>query len=262
MPKGEINMKTNQLYSIGSTSSEEAEKSGVFATLRRDIESAFERDPAARSVLEILFCYPGLHAIWGHRLSRWLWLHGYKLWARWTSQLIRGLTGIEIHPGATIGTGLFIDHGMGVVIGETAEIGENVTLYHGVTLGGTSMNKGKRHPTIGSRVVIGAGAKVLGAITIGDDSRIGANAVVVKSVPQNSVVVGVPGQIVKRSHLHTAADAPDLNHTSLPDVLGTTLKDLLTRVEELEDRIDGHAQKHDHIHEPREEVWAGSDFSI
>lgn len=230
----------------------------LFATFRRDIESVFERDPAARSTLEVLFCYPGLYAIWGHRISHWLWLHNFKLLARWNSQIARGLTGIEIHPGATIGSGFFIDHGMGVVIGETAEVGANVTIYHGVTLGGTSLSKGKRHPTIGDRVVIGTGAKVLGAITIGNDSRIGANAVVVKPVPPNSVVVGVPGQVVKRSHPHIATDAPDLNHTTLPDILGLTLKELLTRVEKLESDIG----KPDHIHTPEDEVWAGRDFSI
>jgi serine O-acetyltransferase len=166
----------------------------MFNTIRRDIQSVFDRDPAARSTLEILLCYPGLHAVWGHRVSHWLWTHGFKLLARWVSQLVRGLTGIEIHPGATIGPGFFIDHGMGVVIGETAEIGANVTLYHGVTLGGTSLNKGKRHPTLRDNVVVGAGAKILGAFTVGEDSRIGANAVVVKPVPPNAVVVGVPGQ--------------------------------------------------------------------
>src|SRR5512142_3325856 len=178
-------------------------------TIRQDIRSVLQRDPAARSALEVLVCYPGLHAIWGHRASHWLWTHEFKLLARWLSQCMRGLTGIEIHPGATIGSGFFIDHGMGVVIGETAEVGNDVTLYHGVTLGGTSLEKGKRHPTIGDRVTIGTGAKVLGAITIGADSRIGANAVVVKSVPPNSVVVGVPGQIVMRSKPR-AVEAPDL----------------------------------------------------
>jgi serine O-acetyltransferase len=168
------------------------------------------------------------------------------------------VTGIEIHPGATIGPGFFIDHGMGVVIGETSKIGADVTLYHGVTLGGTSLNKGKRHPTIGDRVVIGAGAKVLGAIEIGADSRVGANAVVVKSVPENSVVVGVPGQIVKRSH---PSQTIDLNHTSLPDILGVTLKELLQRVDELESRVEGHTDEHDHIHVP-DESWVGADFSI
>src|SRR5512141_1968859 len=173
-------------------------------TIRDDIQSVFDRDPAARSTMEILLCYPGLHAVWGHRISHWLWNHKLRLLARWVSQVTRSLTGIEIHPGATIGPNLFIDHGMGVVIGETAEVGFGVTLYHGVTLGGTSLHKTKRHPTIGDNVVIGAGAKVLGAITIGHNSRIGANAVVIKSTPPDSVVVGVPGQVVIREHrIHT-----------------------------------------------------------
>jgi len=235
-------------------------------TIRRDIASVFERDPAARSTLEILFCYPGLHAVWGHRLSHWLWTRHLKLLARWVSQLARGLTGIEIHPGATIAPGFFVDHGMGVVIGETSEVGADVTLYHGVTLGGTSLSKGKRHPTIGDRVVIGAGAKVLGAITIGDDSRIGANAVVVKSVPPNSVVVGVPGQVVSRSRPHLAGDAPDLNHTALPDLVGVSLSTLLLRVDALEARFNGHAngakEAVPHIHAPEAGQWRGEDFSI
>ena len=230
-----------------------------FSKIRRDIISVIERDPAARSWLEVMLVYSGLHAIWTHRITHWLWQRNIRFLARWLSQVARWLTGIEIHPGATIGPGFFIDHGMGVVIGETAEIGADVTLYHGVTLGGTSLNKGKRHPTIGDRVVIGAGAKVLGAIEIGADSRIGANAVVVRSVPENSVVVGVPGQIVKRSQL---THAPDLNHTSLPDILGVTLKELLQRVDELESRVNGHADNHGHIHAPQDESWVGADFSI
>ena len=234
---------------------------GYFAMIRRDIRSALERDPAARSPFEILLLYPGLHAVWIHRITHWLWKRKFKLIARWLSQLARGLTGIEIHPGATIGPGLFIDHGMGVVIGETAEVGADVTLYHGVTLGGTSMSKGKRHPTIGDRVTIGAGAKVLGNILIGSDSRIGANAVVVKSVPENSVVVGVPGQIVRRSQPHLSSDAPDLNHTSMPDVFGVALRDLLDRVDDLESRVAGHGQ-HPHVHAPRGETWEGIEFSI
>jgi serine O-acetyltransferase len=209
----------------------------MFRTMRNDIRSVFGRDPAARSVLEILVCYPGLHAVWGHRISQWLWRHGLKLPGRWVSHLFRALTGIEIHPGAIIGPGFFIDHGMGVVIGETAEIGADVTLYHGVTLGGTSLAKGKRHPTLEDRVVVGAGAKILGAITIGADSRIGANAVVVRSVPPNSVVVGVPGQIVKRSRPHTAQDAPDLNHSQLPDMVAGQLIALTARIEALECRV-------------------------
>lgn len=230
--------------------------------LRRDVRSALERDPAARSTLEIVLSYPGLHALWGHRIAHWFWQHGHPLVGRLFSQVMRGVTGIEIHPGATIGQGLFIDHGMGVVIGETAEIGEDVTLYHGVTLGGTSLEKGKRHPTLGNRVVVGAGAKVLGAINIGDDTRIGANAVVVKSVPANSVVVGVPGQNISRSRPHHASDLPDLNHTSLPDLVGVSLTDLMMRVEALEEQLDGQGEHRPHIHAPDHGTWKGEDFSI
>ena len=235
---------------------------GLFATMRRDVHSALERDPAAQSTLEIVLGYPGLHALWGYRIAHWLWGHDHKLAGRLLSQLVRALTGIEIHPGATIGQGLFIDHGMGAVIGETAEIGEQVTLYHGVTLGGTSLEKGKRHPTLGDRVVVGAGAKILGAITIGDDTRIGANAVVVKSVPANSVVVGVPGQNIARSRPHHASDAPDLNHTSLPDLVGLSLVDLMKRVEALEEQVDGREADKPHVHAPEHGSWKGEDFSI
>ena len=234
----------------------------MFATLRRDIQVVFERDPAARSKLEVLLCYPGLHAVWGHRLSHWLWTHGLKLLGRWVSQAMRGFTGIEIHPGAQIGPGFFIDHGMGVVIGETAEVGPNVTLYHGVTLGGTSLAKGKRHPTLGEGVVVGAGAKVLGAITVGECSRIGANAVVVKPVPPDSVVVGVPGEVVVRKQPHPVRIAPDLEHGALPDVIGESLVALVERVEELERRINGHHAPLPPLHVPSHGVWRGEDFSI
>jgi len=230
--------------------------------MRDDLESMVRRDPAARSRLEVLLLYPGLHAVWAHRVSHWLWTHRLRLPARWISQIVRAMTGVEIHPGARIGPRLFIDHGMGVVIGETAEVGADVTMYHGVTLGGTSLEKGKRHPTIGDRVTIGAGAKVLGAITIGADSRIGANAVVVRPVPENSVVVGVPGQIIRRSRPHTAADAPDLDHVALPDLVGVSLRSLLERVEALEGRVDGHEDDHPHPHPAVNGTWDGSDFMI
>lgn len=167
----------------------------MFDRLREDIQSIFARDPAARSTLEILVAYPGVHALVIHRASHWLWTHGLRLPARALSHLGRFLTGIEIHPGASIGRRFFIDHGMGVVIGETAEIGDDVTLYHGVTLGGTTWNKGKRHPTLRNGVVIGAGAKVLGPIVVGENARIGSNAVVVKEVPPGATVVGIPGRI-------------------------------------------------------------------
>jgi serine O-acetyltransferase len=233
----------------------------MLRTVTQDIQSVFERDPAARSTLEVLFCYPGLHAIWGHRVTHWLWTHRMRLIARWLSQLLRGLTGIEIHPGAVIGPRLFIDHGMGVVIGETAEIGTCVTLYHGVTLGGTSLSKGKRHPTLEDNVVVGAGAKILGAITVGADSRIGANAVVVKSIPPNSVVVGVPGQVLVRSQPR-ATSTPDLEHNRMPDTIGDTLSALVLRLEELEERIDGHETHLPALHVSEGGVWHAEDFSI
>lgn len=213
-------------------------------SMREDVQSVFDRDPAARSTLEILTSYPGLHAIWGYRITNWLWKRKMKLAARWLSHVTRFLTGIEIHPGATIGHRFFIDHGMGVVIGETAEIGDNVTLYHGVTLGGTTLEKGKRHPTLEENVVVGAGAKILGAITIGAGSRIGANAVVNKPVPANSVVVGVPGQVVARSKPRPVDAPPDLNHNVLPDTLGTTVLDLMKRLEQVEGVLSGQVNDH------------------
>lgn len=232
----------------------------MFDTLQQDIQSVLQRDPAARTMLEVLFCYPGLHAVWGHRVSHWLWIHNLKFLARFLSQVVRGLTGIEIHPGAKIGCGLFIDHGMGVVIGETAELGSCVTLYHGVTLGGTSLNKGKRHPTLEDNVVVGAGAKILGAITVGENSRIGANAVVVKPVPPNSVVVGVPGQVVMRSQPRLPKALPDLDHDRLPDTIGETLAILMEHVQTLEARLDVHSN---HVlHAPDHGIWQGEDFSI
>jgi serine O-acetyltransferase len=166
--------------------------------MRRDVRAALDRDPAARSALEVILCYPGVHAIWGHRASRWLWRRDARLAARVLAELTRALTGVEIHPAATLGPGLFIDHAAGVVIGETVEVGTDVTIYQGVTLGGVSLKAVKRHPTIGDRVVIGAGAKILGPVTVGSGSRVGANAVVVKPVPPDSVVVGVPGQVIDR----------------------------------------------------------------
>jgi serine O-acetyltransferase len=234
----------------------------MFQTIRADIQSVFERDPAARSILEVLFCYPGLHAVWGQRISHWLWQHKLRLLARGFSQLMRSLTGIEIHPGAIIGPNLFIDHGMGVVIGETAEIGACVTLYHGVTLGGVSLNKGKRHPTLEDNVVVGAGAKVLGAITIGANSRIGANAVVVKSTPPGSVVVGVPGQVLVSNQPQPANYKPDLEHGQLPDTIGETLAALVEHVEKLEERVNGKTDYGPALHAPEHGVWHTEDFTI
>jgi serine O-acetyltransferase len=172
----------------------------MFSRIRTDIASVFERDPAARSAWEVLTCYPGFHALQIHRLAHWLWGLGLRWLARFVSHLSRWLTGIEIHPGANIGRRVFIDHGMGVVIGETAEIGDDCTLYHGVTLGGTSWNKGKRHPTLGRGVVVGAGAKILGPVLVGDDAKVGSNAVVVKDVPPGATAVGIPARIIEDRH--------------------------------------------------------------
>jgi serine O-acetyltransferase len=228
----------------------------MLAAIRQDIEAAKERDPANPSTLQVIVAYPGVHAIWGHRISHWLWNRGARVAARASGELNRILTGVEIHPGAILGSRLFIDHATGVVIGETAEVGDDVTIYHGVTLGGTGRDLGKRHPTIGDRVIIGAGAKILGPIKIGDDSRIGANAVVVKEVPSSAVVVGVPGQIIGRSRI--GPNSPD----DLPDLVGVSLQQLLTRVAQLEAQSDGHQQSGRVIRPPEAGVWHGEDFSI
>jgi len=234
----------------------------MLAALRSDLQAARDRDPAARSALEIALCYPGVHAIWAHRVSHALWGGGHPFTARVTAAVARALTGVDIHPAATLGAGLFIDHATGVVIGETAEVGVDVTLYQGVTLGGTSLEHGKRHPTLGDRVTIGAGAKVLGPVTIGDDSRIGANAVVVKAVPPNSVVVGVPGQVIARSMPRSAGAPPDLEDTLMPDLLGTSLQSLLRRVDQLETALEGSAAAQRDARPSEAGVWSGEDFSI
>jgi serine O-acetyltransferase len=200
----------------------------MFGAIREQIRTVFHRDPAARSVLEIVLCYPGFHAILLHRAAHRLYRARWFTLARMLSQFSRTLTGIEIHPGARIGRRFFIDHGMGVVIGETTEIGDDVLLYQGVTLGGTGKDAGKRHPTIGNEVVIGTGAKILGNIRIGDRAKVGAGSVVVRPVPDDSTVVGVPGRIVR------GADADPLAHGHLPDPEGQAIDELARRVAELE----------------------------
>ena len=232
----------------------------MFQTLRRDLFAVMTRDSAARNRLEVILCYPGLHAVWIHRLTHALWRRGFKTPARFLSQVARSWTGIEIHPGAVIGPGFFIDHGMSVIIGETAEIGANVTLYQGVTLGGTSWHKGKRHPTLRDGVVVGAGAKVLGAFEIGERSRVGANAVVVKPVPPDSIVVGVPGEIVRggaHAHLHR----PDLDHGRLPDVLSDAIGSLSAKLALLESRLTNE-QDQALLTAPDRAVRQDDDFSI
>lgn len=211
---------------------------GFFKTLKRDLDVVLERDPAARSRLEVILCYPGFHALLWHRLAHWLYKRGWLLLARLVSQINRTLTQIEIHPGAEIGEGFFIDHGAGVVIGETTIIGNNVTLYQGVTLGGTGKEKGKRHPTIGNNVVISTGAKVLGSITIGDNVRIGAGSVVLKDVPPNCTVVGVPGRVVVRNGARVkVVEEVDLNHHLLPDPIAEAMQALQNRINSLEERL-------------------------
>ena len=215
----------------------------MFGTVREQIDTIFREDPAAKSVLEIFFCYPGFHAILLHRLAHKLYRGGVPFLPRFISQVSRFFTGIEIHPGATIGRRFFIDHGMGVVIGETAEVGDDVLLYQGVTLGGTGNEKGKRHPTLGNHVVVGTGAKVLGNIRIGDDVKIGAGSVVVHPVPDNSTVVGIPGRVVR-----TRTPSGVLEHGKLPDPEGESIEDLLKRVQELETTVRQMISEHEMEH--------------
>lgn len=207
----------------------------MLSDLKRDFAACFDRDPAARTALEVLLAYPGLHAIFFHRIAHRLHRVGLKLLARLLSHFSRWVTGIEIHPGADIGPGFFVDHGMGVVVGETAEIGEDVTLFQGVTLGGTGKTPRKRHPTLEDNVVVGAGAKILGAITIHEGSRIGAGSVVVQSVPANSTVVGIPARVVKREG--EKIPSVSLDHTDLPDPVVESLHTLQERIEELEHEL-------------------------
>lgn len=224
----------------------------MFERVREDIQSVFHRDPAARNALEVLTCYPGLHAVWLHRLAHGLWTSGWKWLARLVSNFGRWMTGIEIHPGVRIGRRFFIDHGMGIVIGETAEIGDDVTLYQGVTLGGTTWNKGKRHPTLGNNVVVGAGAKVLGPFTVGEGAKVGSNAVVTKEVPPGATVVGIPGRIIMREGSEQQAkrqamaeklgfDAYGVSQ-DMPDPVARAIGQLLDHLQAVDGRLEGMCQ--------------------
>lgn len=218
-----------------------AERIGFFRSVREDIASVFERDPAAKNAFEVLLCYSGLHAVWFYRINHRLWTRGIRTLARFLSQFARFITGIEIHPGAQIGRRLFIDHGMGVVIGETSIIGDDVTLYQGVTLGGTGKETGKRHPTIGSNVVVGGGAKVLGNITVGENCRVGAGSVVLRDVPDNSTVVGVPAHIVFQNGRRVVIIDPKQINDPLSEALNSVIdrvKELNSRVRQLEGKLE------------------------
>ncbi|WP_202678897.1 serine O-acetyltransferase [Skermanella mucosa] len=212
----------------------------IWSLLCEDVECVADRDPAARNTFDVLTCYPGIHAIIAHRIANALWRRNVRWPARFISYMARMVTNIDIHPGATIGRRFFIDHGAGVVIGETAEVGDDVTLYHGVTLGGTSWNKGKRHPTLEDGVMCGAGAKILGPITIGRNGRVGANSVVTKDVPAEMTVVGIPGRIVKPIERRIADHGIDLDHHLMPDPVGRALACLIEHINKIENRLDEH----------------------
>lgn len=217
----------------------------MFGNLKEDIKVIFEQDPAARSYIEVILTYSGLHAIWSHRLAHTLHKRKFYFLARVVSQVSRFFTGIEIHPGAIIGKRLFIDHGMGVVIGETCEIGDNVTIYQGVTLGGTGKEKGKRHPTVQDNALIATGAKVLGSITIGENAKIGAGSVVLRDVPSNSTVVGIPGRIAVQNGVKVNKD---FNHGNMPDPVADRLKELQDEINKLKVELDNHKQERSKDH--------------
>ena len=229
----------------------------MFKRMREEMDNVLKKDPAARTKLEIFLSYPGVHAIWHHRFNHWLWNHHLKTLARFLANISRILTGVDIYPGAQIGNDVFIDHALGVVIGETVKLGDNITIYQGVTLGGTSLARTKRHPTVENDVIIGAGAQVLGAIIIGKGTRIGANSVVVKTIPANSVVVGVPGQIIKPGKPREGFQE------DLPDMIGLSLISVMKRLE----RVEEHLKKEipptaDFVHPPEGGIWQGNDFQI
>jgi serine O-acetyltransferase len=216
---------------------------GVVSRVREDIQAVFDRDPAARTKLEVVLLYPGLHAIWAHRVAHWLWEHNCKLPGRIVSEFARFITGIEIHPGAKIGRRLFIDHGMGIVMGETTEIGDDVLIYQGVTLGGTSFKKEKRHPTLEDHVMVSAGAAVIGPVTIGRGSRIGAGAVVVLPAPPYSTIVGIPGKIVEGERANS--DFADLDHARLPDPVARAMGNLVDKINQLNLRLEEMEERQD-----------------
>ena len=220
---------------------------GLFTRMREDIATVRRNDPAARNAFEIVTCYPGLHAIWIHRVAHWFYRRGWFTIARLVSHCNRHFTGVEIHPGARLGRRIFIDHGMGVVVGETAEIGDDCLLYKGVVFGGTTLSRGKRHPTLGRNVVVGSNACLLGCITVGDHVRIGSGSVIVRDVPSGATVVGVPGRIVERKEIR---DMLDFEHGNLPDPMDEILKIMLRLEQELEMRVEKLEKKHN-IHAPR-----------
>jgi serine O-acetyltransferase len=233
----------------------------LLALIREDVANVMEHDPAAKSRLEVFLCYAGLHAVWFYRMNHWLWNHGLFLAGRWLSQVARLLTGIEIHPAAKIGRRLFIDHGMGVVIGETAIVGDDVTLYQGVTLGGTGKEHGKRHPTLEDNVVVGGGAKILGNITVGKNCRIGAGSVVLRNVPENSTVVGVPGHIIFREGKRVVITDPK----QINDPLSEALASVMTEVNRLRERVQqlegGEAQR-EPLAEALQRIMEDVDYQI
>src|SRR5579863_8947255 len=233
----------------------------LLASIREDMAMVMEHDPAAKSRLEVLLCYSGLHAVWFYRVNHWLWNRGFLLLGRWLSQVARFLTGIEIHPGAKIGRRLFIDHGVGVVIGETAVVGEDVTLYQGVTLGGTGKELGKRHPTIEDNVVVGGGAKILGNITVGKNCRIGAGSVILRNVPEDSTVVGVPGHIIFREGKRVVITDPK----QINDPLSEALASVATEVNKLRERVqqlEGAESRHEPVSESMQRIMEDVDYQI
>jgi serine O-acetyltransferase len=233
----------------------------LLSLIREDVTNVMDHDPAAKSRLEVLLCYAGLHAVWFYRMNHWLWNHGLFLLARWLSEVARWLTGIEIHPGARIGRRLFIDHGMGVVIGETSVVGDDVTLYQGVTLGGTGKEHGKRHPTLEDNVVVGGGAKILGNIVVGKNCRIGAGSVVLRNVPENSTVVGVPGHIVFREGKRVVITDPKQINDPLSEALASVASEV-NKLRERVQRLEGSEHTTEPVPESLQRVMDDLDYQI